>query len=232
MPIYNIGGIRTAMSPQYPKLRRKAELYLSNDTEADVCINLSPLYWEEQKARQAHLTEETLEYILMGMAFYRQAVSHGGVLLHASAVAKDGRAYLFSAPSGTGKSTHTLLWKKTLSGVSYINDDKPLLRQKDGQFFCCGTPFSGKTDLHKNIAVPCGAICALERGETTRVERLLPTEAAYYILNQTLRSVQNGEDLLALIGALVETVPCYRVYTTMEDSAAETVWREIAYKEE
>ncbi len=230
MPIYNIGGIRVAMSPRYPKLCRKSASYLSEDKDADMNVQLSSEEWAAARARYAYLSEEDLEYILTGKKFYRRAVSYGGIMLHASAIAKGEKAYLFSASSGTGKSTHTALWQNTFSDVTYINDDKPLLVRRNGQFLCCGTPFSGKTDLQQNVMVPCGAICVLKRSEVTRVERLSPSDAVYHILDQTLRGIQHAEELMELCASLVETVPCYRVYTTMEKDAAEIVYNAICHE--
>ena len=73
------------------------------------------------------------------------------MLLHSSAVVVDGYAYLFSADSGTGKSTHTGLWKQHFGDRAYIiNDDKPAIRKVDGEWYVFGTPWSGKTDTSVN----------------------------------------------------------------------------------
>ena len=80
----------------------------------------------------------------VGEAFYARLLQYDGMLLHASCVEKDGKAYLFSAKSGTGKSTHTHLWLRAFPDSRIINDDKPAVRRMDGTFYACGTPFSGK----------------------------------------------------------------------------------------
>ena len=78
----------------------------------------------------------------------------------------DGQAVLFTAKSGTGKSTHTKLWRDLFGERAVmVNDDKPLLRiLKDG-VLVCGTPWDGKHRLSTNCALPLKAICILERGK-------------------------------------------------------------------
>ena len=91
---------------------------------------------------------DSSEYTWFGYRFYCELIHHSGFFLHASAVSLDNRAYLFSADSGTGKSTHTGLWLEYFGkGRAFlINDDKPALRKGDSGYLACGTPFSGKHD--------------------------------------------------------------------------------------
>ena len=90
-------------------------------------------------------------------------------LFHGSAIAVDGTAYLFTAKSGTGKSTHTRLWRELLGDRAVmVNDDKPLIRvNADGTAVAYGTPWDGKHRLSSNIAVPLRVICILNGLRTT-----------------------------------------------------------------
>jgi hypothetical protein len=128
-------------------------------------------------------------------------------MLHSSAVVADGKAYLFSAPSGTGKSTHTELWLRAFGDKAYIlNDDKPAIRLEDGEFFAYGTPWSGKTDRNTNEKVRLGGICILARGETNEIRRAFGKEAIFGIISQTVRP--KDKEYLSKVLELVEKIVC------------------------
>ena len=109
-----------------------------------------------------------MPYVQSGSIFYSHLVKFGGMMLHASAVALDGEAYLFSGPSGMGKSTHTRLWKQCFPEAEIFNDDKPALRELGGIWYAYGTPWCGKDGINKNMKVPLkpSAFCA--EAKTTR----------------------------------------------------------------
>ena len=83
-----------------------------------------------------------------------------GLVLHASAVSVDGRAFLFVAPSGAGKSTHARLWCEQFGPRAVtLNDDKPLLRRQGGTWRVYGTPWSGPHGVNANASAPLHALC-------------------------------------------------------------------------
>lgn len=94
------------------------------------------------------------------------------VLLHASVIRKDGKGYLMTAPSGTGKSTHTWLWYKNIPGCDLMNDDNPVVRIVDGIPVVYGTPWSGKTPCYRNIEAPVGAIVRIQQRPKNEIKRL------------------------------------------------------------
>ena len=194
-------------------------------TSPDISLALPPSFVDLRLAEHPHLTRDECEYIWLGAQFYEKLLDHDGFLLHASGLAYDGRAYLFSAGSGVGKSTHTQLWRGCFGAdkVSIINDDKPAIRLIDGEFVVFGTPFSGKTDLNQNISVPLQAICFLERAETDWIQPISSQEAIPMLLEQTLRPSQPDRmvRLLDLIDQLLGKVPVYRMGATMRVEAAD-----------
>lgn len=150
------------------------------------------------------------------------------VLFHGSCVAVDGAGYLFTAKSGTGKSTHTRLWRELLgSRAVMVNDDKPLIHvppvilseaersrrissetvgfftyaQNDTERrpLAYGTPWDGKHRLSSNIFVPLKAICILKRAAENRIEPI-PAREAYHML---LQQVYRPADPTALAKTLV-----------------------------
>ncbi len=146
----------------------------------------------------------------------------GAFAFHASAIAVDGQAYLFAAPSGIGKSTHARLWRELLGARAVmINDDKPFLRVlEDGTALVFGSPWDGKHHLSSNLAVPVKAVCLLTRADQNRVTRTGKSELLPGLLRQTYRpqSPVALSQTLALWNAL--TAEFYILECNMELDAA------------
>lgn len=166
-------------------------------------------------------TESDAEYFLMGFKFARKVLDFDGYYLHSSAVILNGKAYLFTATSGTGKSTHTEKWCR-LFGASYLNDDKPILRLHDGVWMAYGTPFSGKHDLSTNVGVPVGGIACLRRGEENTIAPMPTVKALPFLMSQTVRRLyqEQVEKKLVLLDKLLRQVPVWELYCRNDDEAA------------
>ena len=116
--IYNIAGILVDMDLKYPRTKKQSEAYIvGEDGPSNIKIRLSDEFLAERQKENPHLTLEDCEYIWMGSEFYNALPAFKGMLLHSSAVVYEEKGYLFSAPSGTGKSTHTQLWLKEFEGI-------------------------------------------------------------------------------------------------------------------
>lgn len=161
------------------------------------------------------------EYIATGAWFARKLLDHRGFQLHASAVTLEDRAYLFSAFSGVGKSTHAEKWIR-LFGARCLNDDKPALRLVDGLWRAYGTPWSGKHDLSTPEGAPLGGIAFLRRGEENRISPLSPAQAVPLLLGQVSRAHPEAqlEQLLALADQLLRSVPLWELTCRNDDDAA------------
>ncbi len=164
-----------------------------------------------------------LEYMESGVQFYWQLLRYNGLVLHASAAALGGRAYLFSGPCGRGKSTHTRLWQQTFGeAVQVFNDDKPALRRLDGRWYAYGTPWCGKDGINLNQKWPLGGICFLEKSQENRIRRLSAAEALPLILAQTTYRLQphSMELLLASLDSLLREIPVFLLENRPEEAAA------------
>ena len=169
------------------------------------------------------LTPEQMEYMESGMQFYWHLLRYNGLMLHASAAALGGRAYLFSGPCGRGKSTHTRLWQQTFGeAVQVFNDDKPALRRLDGRWFAYGTPWCGKDGINLNQKWPLGGICFLEKAQENRIRRLPPAEALPLVMAQTTYrlSPQYMELLLTSLDSLLRQIPVFLLENRPEEAAA------------
>lgn len=138
---------------------------------------------------------------------------HDTLLIHASCVEWGGRAYPFTAPSGTGKSTHTGLWLQHIEGTQLLNDDNPILRIEDGKPYIYGSPWSGKTPCYRNLRLPLGALTGIERAEANSVQRESPTRAFATLL--TACSTMKWDEPLyqRTIDTLAQTMATTPFYT-------------------
>ena len=165
------------------------------------------------------------------LAVYRKIAErmplYDTVLLHGSCVAVDGIGYLFTAKSGTGKSTHARLWREFLGERAVmVNDDKPLIRIDSTGATVFGTPWDGKHHLSNNISVPLHALCILERASENCIEPIAAKEAYPFLLQQTYRPADT--DMLAktlqLVDRLAASVGLYRLGCNMDLDAARVAY--------
>ena len=141
------------------------------------------------------------------------------LLMHGSTVAVDGRAYLFTAPCGTGKSTHTRLWREVFGGRAVmVNDDKPFLRFMDGAVIACGTPWTGKHGLGSNVSAPLTGICILSRGAENGIRRADPEDVSEFLLQQLQPDGDPRTE--RLLRELLRRVPVWQMECNRELEAA------------
>lgn len=217
---YKIAGLTVAMD-SYGRTEKQARPYLTKITgEPDIRIISCK---DIVKKRMPSLSDDDAEYLGTGGYFYKELLNFEGFRLHASAVVYNEKAYMFSADSGTGKSTHTNLWIKMLGDKAYIlNDDKPALRMIDGEWYAFGTPWSGKNDISVNMMVPIGGICMLERSEKNEIIPYQGKNAISDLFFQTNRpkAAIYRIKLLELLDDLFRHVPVWKLRCNMEEEAA------------
>lgn len=195
----------------------------------EVEIHLSP-----NRAR-APLSLTDYEYMLTGAAFSDRLALDGGLVMHGSALSYRGDGILFTANSGTGKSTHSGLWREVLGdAVTIVNDDKPALRFCGDTPHIYGTPWSGKTDLNHNVRAPLKAVVVLEQSPQNAIRRLSASETMYHLTAQTVRPYydrENGVRALDAAVRLAETIPCYLLQCTISHEAVWLVHNTLYGKE-
>lgn len=227
MSTYSIADLTVNMEAS-GKTVVQAEKYLISPTDsADITLTYSTESMKRYLAEHPEIPEESYIYMLLGKKFAEQLLEYDGLVLHSSAIAYENKAYLFSADSGTGKSTHTSLWTKCFDGAKVINDDKPALRLLNGIFYAYGTPWSGSTPINLNVKIPLQAICFIERAEKNSIERITNNaEIIKLFFPQTLRHVNNdkAEKLMILVEKLITNVPFYKLRCLPNDDAAKLAY--------
>lgn len=209
---------------------------ITTESVTRIRITQSDIDFEREKSAREDIKEgipirHFSDAYLETLAVYRKIADYllscDTLLFHGSVIAVDGEGYLFTAKSGTGKSTHTRLWREYFGERAVmVNDDKPLLHITDSGVTAYGTPWDGKHRLSTNTAVPLKGICILTRDTTNHIEQAEPHAAYPMIVQQTNRSltVDGMKQTLSLIDRMLNVVPVYRLGCNMDIEAAKVAY--------
>ena len=208
---------------------RQSQLYQYIGSKKETQILIDP---QKEKAHYKsilypELHEEDWEYMLTGSLFYYELLEYNGMLLHASAVVYENKAYLFSAPCGVGKSTHASLWLKQFPNAYILNDDKPAIRLINGCFYVYGTPWSGKTGLNVPGCVPLQGICFLQQSKENWIKKISSKKAVFNLMSQTTRKLSKVkmEKLFKLIEDLINNIIIYEMGCRIDDEAVQLAYQ-------
>lgn len=218
---YNIADLITEIPEVGGLAANFGEYIYDGDEPVDITIDKA-LY--NESIYPFKLTGDDLIYMESGRQFFARLLNFNGMYLHSSSVELDGRAYMFSAYSGTGKSTHTMLWQQIFGERARIfNDDKTPMRCINGIWYAYGAPWSGKNYININIKAPVAGICFLKQAEENRIRRLSPKEAVEKIIAQTIMKFRSAERLdlmLPTVDKIVREIPIFELENKPEPEAA------------
>lgn len=153
------------------------------------------------------------------------ALPHGAVAFHSSVIRYRGKGVLFLGESGTGKSTHTRLWREHIPGAELLNDDSPIIRATEREAIVFGSPWSGKTPCYRNESCPITAVVRLSQAPHNHIRRLRPIEAIGALLPSAppafARDEQLSDDTCGLLSRLIAQVPVYHLECLPDAAAAQ-----------
>ncbi|MBQ5311183.1 MAG: hypothetical protein ILP19_03990 [Oscillospiraceae bacterium] len=223
--VYRIAGRIIEITSLLPDVHEYCREYRA-DGVPDIKVSTTQADIDYERGRSRTADGKTSDGYLEELAVYRRIAEsmlcYDTFLFHGSCVSVDGQGYLFTAKSGTGKSTHTRLWREYLGERAVmVNDDKPLIRADKDGLTVFGTPYNGKHRLGADISVPLRAVCVIERAETNRIERIDRAQAYPVILQQIYRPDDPllMQKTLSLADRLAE-MPFYRLFCNMDIDAA------------
>ncbi len=231
---YLIANLKVEMEVNGEMLRSRSEKYRA-DFQGDPDMVIIPLQENLDRMQNDYprLKPEAIEYLGTGCMFYYKLLNFDGFMLHSSTIGYNGKAYIFTADSGTGKSTHTSLWRQYVDGVVMINDDKPAMKLIDGQFHAVGTPWSGKTDQNTDISVPVGGVVLLHRGTNNTIRPATPLETIPFLMRQTQvpSKPENVDKLTDLLDKFIRQIPIYVLECDMSEDAVKTSFEALTNTE-
>lgn len=230
---FSFAELNVLVKYNHCEFKKFASDYASDEKpDFKISINGRDIRYEKAVAVEAKDAPDWYhETTAVARKFCIKAAEYGVILFHCSAIAVDGQAYLFAAPSGTGKSTHARLWREMLGDrTEMVNDDKPFVRFKDGVPYVYGSPWNGKHRLSSNISRPIKGICFLEQGAENHIKRIAPREALPRLCRQIFysRNEKNFGEVMNVAGKLCSSVPLYVMQCNISREAAEMSYKTMS----
>ena len=225
---YKIAGLTVKMDV-WGRTETQAVPYETAPADPDLVIRPDI---ESVRELFPELSGDSCLYLASEQSFCHQLLNFDGLRIHASALILDGRAYLFAAPCGTGKSTHTGLWRQVFGDgrVRILNDDKPAVRLEQAVWYAYGTPWCGKTGQNLNLRAPLAGIAILQRAAENRITPYRGPEAICALLQQVARpkDPRLRSKALELLDALMTRVPIWKLQCGMDPEAARIAYRAMS----
>lgn len=240
--VMEIAGFAIRVEPLFETTRLYCREFWT-DRKPDYTIQIFPeMLVLEQQLLDQEADEEGLKRRKFADPFLERSwiqrhvaealIERNVLLLHGSTVAVDGLAYLFTAPCGTGKSTHTRLWREVFGERAVmVNDDKPFLRfTKDG-VYAYGSPWTGKHGLGSNVYCPLKGICVLRRGTEDRIQPADSAEVREFLRQQCFVPEQGSEFAYSMVDNLLRLVPVWKMECTKSFDAARVSYEAMSNAE-
>ncbi len=218
------------------RVRENSDFFREYDTRAEALLTLEATEADLERMQadfdrfdeagglpKRRRSDAVLENYALHRLLAEKLTEHHVLLMHGSALCMDGRGVLFTAKSGTGKSTHARLWREVFGErVWMINDDKPMLRVGPDGVTVWGTPWDGKHHLSRNAGAPLKAILQIRQADENRIEPLAKVDAFPLLMSQAYRPGDPAAALrvLALEKRILETAAFYTMYCNQKPEAA------------
>lgn len=159
--------------------------------------------------------------IFNALALEKVLIAHESIILHASYVNYKGKAILFTAPSGTGKSTQAALWEK-YKGAEIVNGDRVIIRKGREGYEACGIPVCGSSDICLNRTMPIASIVYLQQGPDNHIQIMRMAERVKRLISETTISLFDPafvERALEILQGIGMEIPCYYYSCTKDEEA-------------
>ena len=227
MQNYRIADMIIGVEPRFDYTKRVLAEYAVDEGACELTVTVTDemIEYEQDLNVKIHgfrQSDALCESVAILRVLCDYIIRRGGFFLHCSCLRYHDKAIIFTAPSGTGKSTHAALWKAHFGDeVEMINDDKPMVREENGSFVIYGTPWRGKHGRGTNTSAPIGAIFFLEQAPVNATEPVDNVTALSLLMQQTIIPTdrENVSDLLDMLGRLIEKTPMFRLKCTISDEA-------------
>ena len=230
-----LAGINVAITSLFDEVYDFCRDYLTEaPADMSVAVTSEDIFHEKIKnIREAQIeglpVADYPDSYLETLAVYRKIVTKmldfDTFLMHGAVIAVGDKAWLFTAPSGTGKTTHINLWLNNIPGSYVVNGDKPLIHIGD-ECTVYGTPWAGKEGMNRNTGVKLCGIVVLNRGAENHIEKVPMTQILPVLIQQSYRPKERVEleKTLSLLSRMGKKISMYQLYCNMNPDAALTAY--------
>lgn len=205
------------------------------NSDSKPAFTLNPEPWIDMITDETDQGPASVEFYAISVALGERLPLTRRLQTHGVAIAYEGKSYIFTAPSGTGKSTRAFLWQKYIGEdkVRVINGDKPILWFRDDCVLACGSPWAGKEGLHLNLCLPLGGICLLKRSPENVIRKAGSQEFFDFYVNQVQMPKDSTAmlDALSLIDELYRRVPVFILENDMSEQGVKVCYEALTGKE-
>lgn len=221
-----VAGITIRVEYRFDRCKTYFRDYLlEGEHEAQIVTSVSQEELERTIASvEGNISPELAEITALYRPIAKKLPFLGGFVIHGACISYEGKGYLFTAPSGTGKSTHISLWRRHLGeGVGIVNGDKPIITAGE-EILIHGTPWAGKERWQKNCCVPLAGICMLNRGQSNAIRLMSAEEYLPFLFRQTFLSPEPEITLatMELLDRVLKKVPVYHLSCDVSEEAVKT----------
>ena len=210
-----IGGNAYRVHAHHDGVLHKCRNYITNDEPVkDISINESEIDAEKAKADKTEKyppSKEEIEMRALWRSIADSLPEFNEFQFHGASVALNDQGYIFTADSGTGKTTHIKLWLKHHKDAYVVNGDQPIIGVGE-EILVYGSPWCGKEGMNTNAAVPLKAIVLMERGQKNVIHEISMKDALFDLLRQIYKPSGSMEmkKTMQLLSALEGKVRFYR----------------------
>lgn len=226
MAVFTIADLNICINNKfkYTDILCKDYICTLSDPKIDFSVSSSKEDYKYDKVLLPTADDGYLESLSIYRQIARKMLDFQGIVLHASVVELDGTAYAFAAKSGTGKSTHSLLWTQYFNGkAQIINGDKPLIRFIDNKCYVFGTPWCGKEGYNVNKKAVLNKICFLEQGPENSIIKIDKNQAIKRIVTQLLlpENTNQATNFFDLLEKMIDSLDFYVLTCNTDISSVE-----------
>ncbi len=223
MTTIKIGDMPIAVDNRFDLFPAVAREYLTTEEPLfTVAVDDADIE-EEREISRCDYEPDYYESIIAYRKIAERLPEYSAFVFHGCAVIIGGKAYIFTAKSGVGKTTHMRLWLSEFSDVEVLNGDKPTLMIRGGISYVCGTPWRGKEGYGKNDICELGGIVFLSRGEENRASTIAVTDAVSKFCEQVYLPKKSRTALvktLRLADEVIRSVKLVSLECNMSPEAA------------
>lgn len=220
----NFAGLNIGIKSIYEYSFNFCKEYLT-DAPADFCVETN----EEKIQDEIEISgfnppRDYAESICIYREIAERLPLYNRFIFHGASISYDGNGYIFTAPSGTGKSTHISLWQKYLDGVEIVNGDKPIIHIDDDTVTVYATPYAGKEGWQNHSSADLKALCIINRGEVNSIDRVSYGDYLADTFKQIYKpyDAQAAVKTLELFDKLSKSIPLYLLKCDISKEAVKT----------